>query len=668
MSTTPAEPSAASPPARPSTKFRPGLTTFFTAWAGGPVGRRLAHGTLLLPKIETLGRKLSDLSDTDLRRESLSLRYRAKSGEPPAKLLPEAYALVREASRRKLGMIHFDVQMLAGIALEDRALAEMETGEGKTLTASLPLYLNALSGRGAMLATVNDYLAARDADIVRPLFELLGMTVGVIEAKVPPNQRHGAYACDVIYGTAKEFGFDFLRDQLLLRSIRQGQTDLLGKMLGITGGAKDDKPMQRSPHFILVDEADSILIDEARTPLIISAIAGNEENRHADSYRWASAQVKELKEVEHYTYDAVKQGVELTLEGRHRARSLKKPANMDNFPMAQIYEFLERAIRAERAFQLDKNYVVKDGEIVIVDESTGRLAEGRKWRDGLHQAIEAKNGVKVTVDTGQAARVTVQDFFLRFDRLAGMSGTAASSSRELKGIYKLQVVPVPTNRPCIRQRLPWRIFGTAEARWAAVVEDIRECHERGQPVLIGTQSIERSEHLSKMLDAVGIGHQVLNARHLAAEAAIVALAGQMGRVTVSTNMAGRGTDIKLGPGVAELGGLHVIGVEMNESARIDRQLYGRCARQGDPGTYRVFLSLEDVLLLFGLGKKACLKWRAYGAKHPGELSGMDSLFRKAQRSVERRHYRDRKILLHYERERRKMQIEMGQDPHLDTPS
>jgi len=634
---------------------------------GGPSQWRLGYWASLLPKIGALEPELKALGDHDLRKKSLALRYRARSGEPLIRLLPEAYALVREAGRRTLNMRHFDVQVLGGIAMFHRSIVEMQTGEGKTLTATLPMYLRALAGRGCHLATVNDYLAKRDADWMGPIYRALGLSVGVIQTQMSQPERRKAYACDVTYGTAKEFGFDFLRDRLLLRRIREGQTDLLGGMLG-QRGASDEKPVQGEPYFALVDEADSILIDEARTPLIISALPTEEEKLAVECYKWSAKVCKEFEEDVDYEYDHEKKKVELTRAGRQKVRQLPKPAALDTVGMFNIYQYVERAIKVEREFIRDRQYVVRDGEVVIVDEFTGRLSEGRKWRDGIHQAVEAKEGVEVTVDTGQAARVTVQDFFLRYEQLAGMTGTARDSARELRKIYRCHVVQIPTNRPCIRQRLPDMVFGTAEAKWQAVVEEVCRMHEQGRPVLIGTRSIDKSETLSQLLAARGIEHQVLNANHIEAEAEIVAQAGIRGKVTVSTNMAGRGTDIRLGDGISELGGLHVICTEMHDAARIDRQLSGRCARQGDPGTFRQFLALDDELLSTGLGPKKAEKYKALGQQVEGTLEGYSRLFRKAQKKVERRHFRDRKALMYFEKHRKKMQRQMGQDPYLDTPS
>jgi len=630
--------------------------------------RRIARWSTVLPKVAAYEEGLKLLGTYELRKRSLSLRYRVRSHEPIESILPEAFALVREAGRRTLNMRHFDVQILGGIAMHHRSIAEMQTGEGKTLTATLPLYLAALEGKGAHLATVNDYLARRDAEWMRPLYECLGITVGVVETQMDQNARRKAYACDVTYGTAKEFGFDFLRDRLLLRRIGEGQSDFLGGMLGMREDSGGEKPVQRSPFFILVDEADSILIDEARTPLIISALPSEAQKIAVECYKWAAKISSEFEEDDHFDYDHEKKSIELTPEGRRLARTISKPDAMHAVGMFSIYEYVERAIKVNREFFRDRQYVVRDGEIVIVDEFTGRMAEGRKWRAGLHQAIEAsEDDVDVTVETGQAARVTVQDYFLLYPRLCGMTGTGASSAAELRKIYKVRVVPIPTNRPAIRQRLPERVFGTDVDKWPAIVEEICEVHATGRPVLVGTRSIDKSELLSKLLDSRGIPHVVLNANHIAEEATIVSEAGKLGNVTVSTNMAGRGTDIKLGDGVNELGGLHVIMSEMHDSARIDRQLAGRCGRQGDPGTWRAYLALNDELLL-GLGPDKAKYYKTLGADGNGKsLDHMAGLFRKAQMLTERRHFRDRKVLMYHEKERKKLQAQMGQDPYLDTP-
>jgi preprotein translocase subunit SecA len=631
-------------------------------------GDRIARWAGYLPQIAQLEPAMEKLADHQLRKESLGLRYRARSGEPLDRLLVEAFALVREAGRRTLGLRHFEVQLLGGAAMHHRSIVEMQTGEGKTLSATLPLYLAALDGKGAYLATVNDYLARRDAEWMGPIYKALGMTVGIIQNQMPQPQRQREYSCDITYGTANEMGFDFLRDRLLRRSQGEGNRDLFGGMLGASGETGGEQPVQRELHFMLVDEADSILIDEARTPLIISALPGEDEEIAAEAYRWAAEHKSKFIVDEHYEYDHDERTVELMLEGRQLVRHLAKPAAMDRLPLSTIYEYIQRAVKVDREMFLDRHYVVRDGEIVIVDEFTGRLAEGRKWRAGIHQAIEAQEDVEITFATRQAARITIQDLFLRFHRLAGMTGTASSSRRELSKIYKVHVFSIPTNRPPIRQELPAQIYGTADAKWDAIVRETLEQNQHGRPVLIGTRSIDKSEHLAQRLIAAGMKPSILNARHIAEEAEIVAQAGARGKITVSTNMAGRGTDIKLGEGIADLGGLHVICTEMHEAQRVDRQLIGRCGRQGDPGTYRQFLALDDEILLLGLGPKRAKRLKKYGEKASGSLPvGTRRLFYKAQRRIERRHFRDRKIMLYHEKERQKVQRQMGQDPYLDTP-
>ena len=625
----------------------------------------------LLTAIEEYERQYKTLSDQRLRKESLSLRYRAKAGEALAGLLPQAFGLVRESSRRTTGLRHFDTQLIGGMALFHGAVAEMDTGEGKTLTATLPLYLHALKGKGAHLATVNDYLAGRDAELMGPVYELLGLNVGVVQTEMSRPQRRKSYAADITYGTAKEFGFDFLRDRLVLRRLKQERLEFLDT-LGGSGGSNapaGERPVQRDPYFALVDEADSILIDEARTPLIISAIGDEHEESIRASYAWSASVANQFNEDEHYEYDHEKKKVELNAAGRQLVRALPQPEEMSGVGLIDSYEFVERSVKVARDFLLDQHYVVSDeNEIVIVDEFTGRLAEGRKWRDGIHQSIEAKEGLEVTVDTGQAARITIQDLFLRYRELAGMTGTAMTSAREFRKIYKTLVVRIPTNRPVQREAQPDRVFQSGETKWEEIAADIERTHAAGRPVLIGTRTIEKSELLSSLLEARGIEHQVLNARHIASEAEIVAEAGQPGRVTVATNMAGRGTDIKLGDGVADLGGLHVIVTEIHDSARIDRQLIGRCGRQGDPGSYQRYLAIDDDIISVGFGPDKSKKLVSRLQREGVDVSKMSSMFRRSQRKVERRHLRDRMVLLHHEKQRKKMQRELGQDPYLDTPS
>lgn len=645
----------------------PNLPKIAAGWRVPGIARaRVQRWVGALRQVTELEVQTRGYSLEQLRKESLSLRYRAMSGETLLKLLPEAFALVREAGRRALNMRHFDVQIVGGAALYDGCIAEMQTGEGKTLTATLPLYLHSLAGLGAHLATVNDYLAQRDAEWMQPIYNLLGVSVGIVLTESTPDERRQAYASDITYGTAKEFGFDFLRDRLLLRAQGRIQSDFLGEGSSERWSSRGDEPVQRTMHFALVDEADSILIDEARTPLIIGSLGDESREAVIATFRWASEHASKYEYEEHFTIDDDHRKIELTGRGRALVRSLPREDEMRLVSLVDLYEFTERAIKVHRDFHLDRHYVVRDGEIVIVDEFTGRLAEGRKWRDGIHQAIEAKEQIEVSVPTGQAARITVQDLFQRYRSIAGMTGTASTSSPELRKIYKTPVVLVPTNRPPRRERLPDRVYGTMLAKFEAIVEEVQHYHQQGRPVLIGTRSIDKSLILAKMLRDVGIPADVLNANEVEREAEIVAEAGKRGRVTVATNMAGRGTDVKLEQAVKDIGGMHVICTELHDAARIDRQLIGRCGRQGDPGSYRQYLSLDDDILRTGYGNQRADQLAQKGKVGPGPYHQLSGLLRKAQRRVERKHFRDRMMLLHHERERTKLQREIGQDPYLDT--
>jgi len=644
-------------------------------WGFMPGWVRLAWWRRQLPQIAAWEDRFRRVSEEELRKASLSLRYRARTGEPLFDLLPEAFGLVREAARRTVGMRPYEVQLLGGMALCHRTIVQMQTGEGKTLAATLPLYLYGLLGRGCHLATVNDYLARRDAEWMGPIYRLLGLSVGVIQAGMSAQQRRRAYACDITYGTAREFGFDFLRDRLRSRTEsgafplgdgRMAEGSLRQAEDGWEGG-EGWRPMQRPPFFALVDEADSVLIDEARTPLILAAPAAQTDPAELACFRW-SAQAAGLFQPEiDYQQDGSTRWIHLTEAGRAKVRRLDKPAGLGSLPLPKLYTFLERAIYVQQHFRRGEHFVVQEGEIVLVDEFTGRLGEGRRWQEGLHQAVEAKEGLTVRPGTGQAAQITVQDFFVRYPHLAGMTGTAQDAAWEFRRIYGCPVVVIPPNRPCIRQEWPSKVFGTSEAKWAAVVEEVHRLWKQGRPVLIGARSIDKSEHLSRLLTARGIPHQVLHALREEEEAQIIAQAGQRGRITVATNMAGRGTDIRLGPGVAELGGLHVIATEMHEARRIDRQLAGRAGRQGDPGSFRQFAALDDELLELGLGKKKAQQWAQWGRLHPGLTSLSLKLFRKAQRQVQRQHCRMRQLLLWQQRQRTQMQRQLGLDPYLDMP-
>jgi preprotein translocase subunit SecA len=632
----------------------------------GPAALRWQRWRAAVERAGALESPLLALTASELRKQSLDLRWRAKEREPLRHLLPEAFALVREAARRVLGMRHYDVQLLAGCTLHDGCIAEMETGEGKTLMATAPAYLNALTGQGVHVVTVNDYLASRDADLMRPVYECLGLTVGCIHNQQPPEDRRQAYACDITYGTANEFAFDFLRDRL------NGQSGTVKEQLGsLLFGSQDTEALsiQRGQHYAIVDEADSVLIDEARTPLIICGAAAEEDPEVVAAYLWAAQAAPQIAEDRDYKYDRDTKQVELTPAGRWRVRNLPSPRELHAVAMDEIFEYVERAVKVLRDYQRDRQYVVRDGEVLIVDEFTGRILPGRKWRDGMHQAIEAREGVPVTAATNQAARTTIQNYFLRYEKLSGMTGTAWSARSELRSIYKLRPVRIPTNKPRRRQHLPDQVFATDAQKWQAVAAEVARLHARGQPVLIGTRSIDRSERLSQLLDQQQIPHAVLNAKQHAQEAEIIARAGQRGAVTIATNMAGRGVDIQLEPEVTELGGLSVLGTERHDSARIDRQLEGRCGRQGDPGVAQFWLSLEDELLeAFG---PRTLRWlktlrSGLGGAVEGRLNHLRSLFRRAQSKIERRHYRDRARLMQYEKHRNEMQEKMGLDPYLHS--
>lgn len=627
----------------------------------------VANWRAQIRRIDAMGPELQKLSSEELRKRSLSLRFRARSGANLESLLNEAYSMVREASRRTLEMSHYEVQMLGGIAMHHGSIAVMQTGEGKTLTATLPIYLASLSGRGAHLATANDYLAARDAELMRPVYEALGLTVGVVQSDTPKQQRRAAYGADITYSTAKEFGFDFLRDRLQRRRLEEGDASLVASLVG--DGATNDslKPVQRELNFILVDEADSILIDEARTPLIVSSIPDGQIEAREALYRWAAKVSPQFNRDEHFEQKKDAKSITLFPQGRKFARQLPQPELLMQIPVMDIYEQLEQAIFVEQHYVRDRQYVVRDGEIVIVDEFTGRLAEGRKWRSGLHQAIEAREGLEISFETGEAARITIQDLFLKYERLCGMTGTAANSATELRKIYGVRVDQIPTNKPPKRKQWPDLVFGSADQKWHAIANEVHSVHKTGRPVLVGTRSIDKSELLSELLNERGVSHDILNARFVAREAEIVAAAGGYGKVTVATNMAGRGTDIKLSSPALDLDGLHVIISEVHESARIDRQLIGRCGRQGDPGSYRFFMSLEDEILRVGLGDKRADQLAVFLAYPPAALIRYAPLFRKAQQKIERRYFQARKMLLHQEELRQEVQREMGQDPYLDTP-
>ncbi|MBC8952889.1 preprotein translocase subunit SecA [Xenorhabdus sp. PB62.4] len=612
------------------------------------------------------------LSDEELKAKTEQFRARLKEGESLDKILPEAFATVREASKRVFGMRHFDVQLLGGMVLNERCIAEMRTGEGKTLTATLPAYLNALSGRGVHVVTVNDYLAQRDAENNRPLFEFLGLTVGINLPGMPAPAKREAYAADITYGTNNEYGFDYLRDNMAF---------------------SPEERVQRKLHYALVDEVDSILIDEARTPLIISGPAEDSSELYIKVDKLIPKLIRQEKEDSdtfqgegHFSVDEKTRQVNLTERGlvlieellveaklMEEGESLYSPTNI------MLMHHVTAALRAHALFTRDVDYIVKDGEVIIVDEHTGRTMQGRRWSDGLHQAVEAKERVEIQNENQTLASITFQNYFRIYEKLAGMTGTADTEAFEFSSIYKLDTIVVPTNRPMIRQDLPDLVYMTEAEKIEAIIEDIKDRTSRGQPVLVGTISIEKSELVSNALTKAGIVHNVLNAKFHAMEADIIAQAGQASTVTIATNMAGRGTDIMLGgswqteiaklenPTEAEIekikaawqerhdavlaaGGLHIVGTERHESRRIDNQLRGRAGRQGDAGSSRFYLSMEDSLMRIFASDRVTGMMRKLGMQ-PGEAiehPWVTKAIANAQRKVESRNFDIRKQLLEYD--------------------
>ncbi|MCH2180593.1 MAG: preprotein translocase subunit SecA [Mariniblastus sp.] len=606
------------------------------------------------------------LDDASLRDAALELSYEAKQNDKQTELFViKAFAVVQAAAERHLQMSHYPVQLQGGRAMCRGHIAEMRTGEGKTLTATLPLFVHALKGRGVLLATANDYLAKRDAQWMMPVYEALGLSTGVIQSEMSRPQRRNAYSCDITYGTMKEFGFDFLRDHSSQRQMKQDQLYFGSHPSGAAQPPGDQLPVHRKPHFLLIDEADSILIDDARTPLIISSAEDDmTQDQQQMLYQWSAESVPNFEEDIEYWYDKEQKRVDLTPEGTARVREVAKPKILDGVGLPEMYDFVERAIQVDRDYKCNRDYVVRDGEIVIVDEATGRISEGRRWSRGIHQAIEAKENVTITMDTNTSAKITVQSFVSRYPLIAGMTGTAASAAREFKKIYHAPVSVIPPNKPSQKTELPVTFRPTEEKKWQAVVDEIKEIHATQRPLLVGTRSIAKSEILSGLLHQAGVSHAVLNARQIEREADIIAQAGEPGRVTVATNMAGRGTDIKIDDRVKSLGGLHVICTEMHDSARIDLQLFGRCGRQGDPGSFRQYVSAEDQLLDSAFGRPTAKRYRKIGKIRSDRW--WIQLFRKAQKKLENQHYRARKILMYNEKQLAKSHIEMGLDPILDV--
>lgn len=648
------------------------LTKILTKVFGSRNDRTLRRMRKAVETINKMEPDFEKLSDDQLKAKTDEFRARLEKGEELENLIPEAFATVREASKRVFGMRHFDVQLLGGMVLNDRCIAEMRTGEGKTLTATLPAYLNALSGKGVHVVTVNDYLAQRDAENNRALFEFLGLSIGINLPGMPAPAKRAAYAADITYGTNNEYGFDYLRDNMAF---------------------SPEERVQRKLHYALVDEVDSILIDEARTPLIISGPAEDSSEMYIKVNKIIPHLIRQEKEDSdtfqgegHFSVDEKARQVHLTERGlvnieellvsegiMEEGESLYSPTNI------MLMHHVTAALRAHVLFARDVDYIVKDGEVIIVDEHTGRTMQGRRWSDGLHQAVEAKEGVEIQNENQTLASITFQNYFRLYEKLAGMTGTADTEAFEFSSIYKLDTIVVPTNRPMVRKDLPDLVYMTEAEKIDAIIEDIRERSVNGQPILVGTISIEKSEVVSAALDRAGIKHSVLNAKFHAREAEIVAQAGQPGAVTIATNMAGRGTDIVLGGSwqaeIAELeepsaeqieaikaawkirhdavltsGGLHIIGTERHESRRIDNQLRGRSGRQGDQGSSRFYLSMEDALMRIFASDRVSNMMRKLGMK-PGEAiehPWVTKAIANAQRKVESRNFDIRKQLLEYD--------------------
>ncbi|WP_438447373.1 preprotein translocase subunit SecA [Gorillibacterium sp. sgz5001074] len=576
-------------------------------------------------EINALEPKYEVMSDEQLRGQTDEFRARLAQGEELDDLLPEAFAVVREAGKRVLGMRHFDVQLIGGMVLHSGRIAEMKTGEGKTLVGTLPVYLNALTGNGVHLVTVNDYLATVGHDMMGQIYNFLGMRVGLNLSQMSHEEKQMAYACDITYGTNNEFGFDYLRDNMVLYK---------------------EQMVQRPLNYAIVDEVDSILIDEARTPLIISGQAA----KSTELYVIANRFVQTLKEEEDYNIDVKLKTVTLTEPGVAKAERSFGIENLFDHANVTINHHVTQALKANAIMKRDVDYVVQEDEVVIVDEFTGRLMVGRRYSDGLHQAIEAKEGIKIQNESMTLATITFQNYFRMYKKLAGMTGTAKTEEEEFKKIYGLEVVIVPTNRPMIRKDIPDVVYKSEASKFRAVVEEIVQRHKNNQPVLVGTVSIENSEKLSDMLKKKGVKHQVLNAKYHKEEAEIVAKAGQPGAVTISTNMAGRGTDILLGTGVAELGGLHIIGTERHESRRIDNQLRGRAGRQGDPGSSQFYLSMEDELMRrFGSENIMGMMDRlGFEEDMPIESKLISKAIESAQKRVEGNNFDTRRVVLQYD--------------------
>ena len=592
---------------------------------GDPNQRYLNRYQKIADQIEALEPDIQKLSDDQLRAKTEEFKDRYQNGESLDDLLPEAFAVVREGSVRVLGMRPYPVQLIGAISLHEGNISEMKTGEGKTLVSTMPAYLNALTGKGVHIVTVNEYLARRDAMEMGKLHEFLGLTVGLNLNSLTQEEKQEAYRADITYGTNNEFGFDYLRDNMVLYK---------------------EQMVQRPLHYAIIDEVDSILIDEARTPLIISGSA----KKSASLYITADTFVRTLKLDEDYTYDVKTKGVQLTEEGIEKAERAFKIENLFDLANVQLVHHIDQALKAHASMHRDEDYVVQDEEVIIVDQFTGRLMKGRRYSEGLHQAIEAKEGLKIQNESMTLATTTFQNYFRMYEKLSGMTGTAKTEEEEFRNIYNMNVIVIPTNRPIARNDRPDLIYKTMAGKFNAVVEDIAVRHQTGQPVLVGTVNVDTSELISGLLKKKGIRHHVLNAKNHEREAEIIENAGQLGAVTIATNMAGRGTDIKLGEGVLELGGLAVIGTERHESRRIDNQLRGRSGRQGDPGITQFYLSMEDELMRrFGSDNmKAMMDRLGMDDDQPIESKLVTKAVESAQKRVEGNNFDARKTLLQYD--------------------
>ena len=587
--------------------------------------RQLKEIEKIADQIEALEPSIQQLSDDALQNKTNEFKDRLNNGETLDDILPEAYAVVREASNRVLGMRPFYVQLLGAISMHRGNISEMKTGEGKTLASTMPAYLNALEGKGVHVITVNDYLASRDATEMGELYNFLGLTVGFNQNGMTKEEKKEAYDADITYGTNNEFGFDYLRDNMVLYK---------------------DQMVQRGLNFAIIDEVDSILIDEARTPLIISGSA----KKSADLYQRADTFVRTLKIEDDYTYDEKTKGVQLTEEGMNKAERFFQVENLFDVTNVSLTHHINQALKAHVAMHRDTDYVIEEDQVVIVDQFTGRLMKGRRYGDGLHQAIEAKEGLQIQNESMTLASITFQNYFRMYDKLAGMTGTAKTEEEEFRNIYGMDVIVIPTNKPIVRDDKADLIYKSMEGKFRAVVEEIKQRNQEGQPVLVGTVAVETSELISKLLKKAGIRHNVLNAKNHHREAEIIENAGQPGAVTIATNMAGRGTDIKLGDGVREKGGLAVIGTERHESRRIDNQLRGRAGRQGDPGVTQFYLSMEDELMRrFGSDNmKAMMERLGMDDTQPIESKMVSRAVESAQKRVEGNNFDARKQILSYD--------------------